>query len=107
MTSVQTTLQVGFEDFDKNKPFFTLKGNMDELLLIAKLASHIRIGTGSRGSIAAHNIIQAIEDGCDMDFYEDANMIFDFSVSVDSQFGGTAVTVNGDDVVLEFSDVQP
>lgn len=106
--SVQTTLQLGFEDFDKNRPFFTLKGSLDELLLIAKLVSHVRLGTGTRGSNAAMCIIQAIEAGAgdsNMDAYEDARQIFNFSVSVESQYGGIAVTVNGDDAVLEFDDV--
>lgn len=102
--TVKTTLQVGFEDFDKNKPCFTLKGGMDELLFIAKMVSHTRLGVGTRGSKAAENILTSIDSGCDIDLYEEAAMLFDFSVTVESQFGGTAVTVNGEDVIIELED---
>jgi hypothetical protein len=107
-TEVKTTLTFGFQDHDKNKPMFTLSCSPDELLLLSKLISHVNMN-GSDGGRAAFNLISAFElcDGFSTggDLYELANNKYPkFTAQVESQFGGVAAVIHGDDVVLNFED---
>ena len=102
--TVETTLSTGFEDHDKNKPFFLLKCGLNEMLVISKLLSHVRVGMENGASAAAFKLIQAIGAGVDVDLYALSEETFDFKVTVESQFGGIAATVTGDDVCIDFAD---
>jgi hypothetical protein len=102
-TEVTTSIKIGFEDHDKNRPMFTMTGSLDELLLIAKLLSHVRLGIGSRGSIAASKLLRAIEEDIDGDIFTEAECM-NLEVTVAGEFSSIAARIYCDNMTIEVSD---
>jgi len=91
--------------YNEEKDRYRLHLTHDELVLIAKMVSHIRLGTDDKYSEAAFGIGNAISEfDCGID--DEAMSDITFRVGVENADGDDYVVVlNGEDCVIDVAEV--
>lgn len=75
----------------------------DEIILIAKLVSHIRLGDGNRFSEAAYSILKAI-DFADESLFDKALDEIYFDMQLENDKGEVVATMDGDNCIINVMD---